>query len=41
MKNTQYEIYSDISYLEMINEVSKISEFKLASDIYLTKKINN
>jgi phosphoglycerol transferase MdoB-like AlkP superfamily enzyme len=41
MKNAQYKIYSDISYLEMINEVSKISEFKLASDIYLTKKINN
>jgi hypothetical protein len=41
MKNAQYKIYSDISYLEMINEVSKISEFKLANDIYLTKKINS
>ena len=41
LKNHEYEIYDDTSYEEMIAEVNRLKEFKLANDYYLTELISS
>ena len=41
LKNHEYLIYDDTTYEQMITEVEKIKEFKLANDYYLTNLISS